>query len=343
VEQVAVLAYTFGGASVPLPVPLTHRQLASSALQLRHWLPESRPGDERFLAQQALYSTYGLTCLLHLGVYLGATLILLPDTDIPQILRTVQRLRPTYFPTTPKMVRELSVAPGVRGYGLASIRLCAVSGSPLPREIREKFERITRGRLIEAYGLTEAAGGVLAMPTTVRRRGVVGLPMSDTQVKVLDLNTGEEAGVDQIGELWVCGPQVFNGYDITDDTDEKQKKHLMQLNEARLQQGWLATGDMVSMDEDGFFTIIDRKRNIVMRDGHCIYPRQIEEVLFEHPAVALAFVALEADHNGLTSLRAKIMLHHSMTVTVDELFKYCAKRLHVCSLPDSITIGEIII
>lgn len=343
VEQVAVLAYTFGGASVPLPVPLTHRQLASSALQLRHWLPESRPGDERFLAQQALYSTYGLTCLLHLGVYLGATLILLPDTDIPQILRTVQRLRPTYFPTTPKMVRELSVAPGVRGYGLASIRLCAVSGSPLPREIREKFERITRGRLIEAYGLTEAAGGVLAMPTTVRRRGVVGLPMSDTQVKVLDLNTGEEAGVDQIGELWVCGPQVFNGYDITDDTDEKQKKHLMQLNEARLQQGWLATGDMVSMDEDGFFTIIDRKRNIVMRDGHCIYPRQIEEVLFEHPAVALAFVALEADHNGLTSLRAKIMLHHSMTVTVDELFKYCAKRLHVCSLPDSITIGEIIV
>jgi long-chain acyl-CoA synthetase len=343
VSQVAVLVYTFGSTEAPLPVPLNHRQLASGALQLRHWLPESRPGDERFLAQQALHSAYGLTCLLHLGVYLGATQILLPSTDLSQILRTVQRLRPTYFPTTPKMVRELSEEPGVRNYGLASIRLCAVSGGPLPREIREKFERITRGRLIEAYGLTEAAGSVLAMPTASRRKGAVGLPMPDTHVKVMDLSGNAQVGVDQIGELWVQGPQIFHGYDISDNIDAEQKLHLKQLNDTRLQQGWLATGDMVSMDEDGFFTIIDRKSNILLRKGHVIFPRQIEEVLYEHPAVAFALVVVQTDNEGGKGLQAKIMLHHSMKATEDELYKYCAKRLHVGSLPDRIMIGEVIV
>ena len=334
VQDVAAIAYTYGTTGTPLPVPLTHRNLASNALQLRHWLPESRPGDERFLAHQPFASAYGLTGLLHLAVYLGATLVLLPDNDVTQLLRTVRRTRPTYFPTTPRMVRHLTHTPGVRSFGLASIRVCAVSGSPLPQEIREEFEKITRGRLIEAYGLTEASPATLAMPLAARRQiGSVGLPLPDTRAKIVDLDHGDEAPVDSWGELWISGPQVFAGYD-----DPEGRRGA--LNAARLHDGWLATGDIASMDEDGFFTVIDRKENMLLRSGQRVFPRQVEEVLFEHPAIALAQVRREHDEEGVIHLRARVILHRNMRLTLDELFEYCAKRLHASALPDSIEIEE---
>ena len=332
IEDIAAITYTYGTSGNPLPVPLSHLNLAANALQLRHWLPESRPGDERFLAQQPFASAYGLTGLLHLAVYLGATLVLLPDTDIAQLLRTVRRTRPTYFPTTPRMVRHLTHTQGVRSYGLASIRVCAVSGSPLPQEIREEFEKITRGRLIEAYGLTEASPAALAMPVAARRHiGSVGLPLPDTEARIIDLDHGGPAGSDVFGELWLRGPQVFAGYDGT--AGAKQQA-------VRLQDGWLATGDIAAMDEDGFFTVIDRKDNMLMRNGHRVFPRQIEEVLFEHPAIALARVRREPDDEGVIHLRARVVLHRNMRATLDELLKYCAKRLHDSALPDSIDIEE---
>lgn len=334
VRDVAAIAYTYGSTGTPLPVPLTHRNLAANALQLRHWLPESRPGDERFLAHQPFASAYGLTGLLHLAVYLGATLVLLPGNDVAQLLRTVRRTRPTYFPTTPRMVRHLAHTPGVRGFGLASIRICAVSGSPLPQEIREEFEKITRGRLIEAYGLTEAAPAALAMPLAARRQiGAVGLPLPDTLARIVDLDHGGEAAVDTWGELWISGPQVFAGYDDADG------KHAA-LSASRLHEGWLATGDIASMDEDGFFTVIDRKDNMLLRNGQRVFPRQVEEVLFEHPAVALAQVRREFDEEGVPHLRARIILHRNMRLTLDEVLEYCAKRLHAGALPDSIEIEE---
>ena len=334
VGDVAAISYTYGTSGTALPVPLTHRNLASNALQLRHWLPESRPGDERFLAHQPFASAYGLTGLLHLAVYLGATLVLLPGNDIPQLLRTVRRTRPTYFPTTPRMVRHLTHTQGVRSYGLASIRICAVSGSPLPQEIREEFEKITRGRLIEAYGLTEASPAVLAMPLAARRQiGSVGLPLPDTEARIVDLDHGDDAAVDTWGELWIRGPQVFAGYD---DLDGKRNA----LNAARLHEGWLATGDIASMDEDGFFTVIDRKDNMLLRNGVRVFPRQVEEVLFEHPAIALAQVRREQDEEGVTHLRVRVLLHRNMRITLDELFEYCAKRLHAGAVPDSIEIEE---
>ena len=334
VDDVAVIAYTYGTAGTSLPVPLTHRNLAANALQLRHWLPESRPGDERFLALQPLSTAYGLTGLLHLGVYLGATLILLPVTDIGQLLKTVKKMRPTYFPTVPRLVRQLAHTPGVRRYGLASIRVCAVSGSPLPQEIREAFEKITRGRLIEAYGLTEASPAVLAMPLAARRQvGAVGLPLPDTEVEIVDLDSGLPALPDTPGELWVRGPQVCAGYDSPNGEFD-------QITAARFKDGWLATDDIARMDEDGFVTVIDRKENMLMRNGQRVFPRQVEEALFEHPAVALAQVRRDMDGHGEGQLHARVFLHRNMRTTPEELLKYCAKRLHPSALPDSITVEQ---
>ncbi|MEC5218271.1 long-chain acyl-CoA synthetase [Actimicrobium sp. GrIS 1.19] len=332
IGQIAVIVYTWGNGGNGLPVPLSHGNLASNALQLRHWLPESRPGDERFLAQQPLSTAYGLTGLLHLAVYLGATMILLPDDELPQLLRTVRKMRPTYFPTTPEIVRQLAHSPGVRRYGLASIRVCAVSGSPLPREIREEFEKITRGRLFDAYGLTEASPAVLAMPLAARHlSGVVGVPLPDTEVRIVDLDSGMVLGADGQGELQVRGPQVFAGYGGRD-------QRLLALSTQRLHDGWLATGDIASMDEDGYVSIIDRRKNMLVRSGHRVFPRQIEEILFEHPAVASARVRFESDEVGVMHLRATVVLHRNMVISETELLEYCAKRLHASALPDSICV-----
>ena len=336
VEDVAAIVYSYGRSGTPLPIPLTHRNLAANALQLRHWLPEARPGAERFLAQQPLSLAYGLTGLLHLGVYLGATLILLPETDIPLLLRTIKKLQPTYFPTTPHIIQQLAHTPGVRRFGMASIRVCAVSGAPLALEIREMFEKITRGRLVEAYGLAEASPAVLAMSLAGRRQsGVVGLPLPDTEAKIVDLDSGDTLEPDQIGELWVRGPQVFSGYSGADVRSASAASARV------LRDGWLATSDIASMDENGFFTIIDRKENMLIRNGHRVFPRQIDDVLYEHPAIAYAHVKKETDEQGLVHLRASVTLHRNLAATEAELMKYCAKRLHPSALPDCITVEHL--
>ncbi len=335
VDDVAAIVYSYGRSGPPLPIPLTHRNLASNALQLRHWLPESRPGAERFLAQQPLSLAYGLTGLLHLGVYLGATLILMPENDVPLLLKTIKKLQPTYFPTTPNIIQRIANTPGVRRFGMASIRVCAVSGAPLALEIREMFEKITRGRLVEAYGLAEASPAVLAMPLAGRRQsGVVGLPLPDTEAKILDLDSGETVEPDQLGELWVRGPQVFSGYGGADPKSASASARV-------LRDGWLATGDIASMDENGFFTIIERKENMLVRDGQRVFPRQIEEILYEHPAIALAQVKREPDEHGVIRLRALVKLHRNLAATEEELMKYCAKRLHQGALPDDITVESL--
>jgi long-chain acyl-CoA synthetase len=332
VDNVAAIVYSFGRSGPPLPIPLTHRNLASNALQLRHWLPESRPGEERFLAQQPLSLAYGLTGLLHLGVYLGATLILIPETHIPQLLKTIKKLQPTYFITTPPIIQQLARTPGVRKFGLASIRVCAVGGAPLPLEIREMFEKITRGRLVEAYGVAEASPAVLAMPLAGRRQsGVVGLPLPDTEAKIVDLDSGNTVEAEQVGELWVRGPQVFAGYDGSNS--EKSARATTRI----LHDGWLSTGDIASMDENGFFTVIERKENMLLRNGLRIFPRQIEDTLYEHPAIALARVQREKDAQGAVRLHALVRLHRNLSTTEEELMKYCAKRLHPGALPDSIS------
>ncbi len=334
VENLAAIVYSYGRSGTALPIPLTHRNLTSNALQLRHWLPEARPGAERFLAQQPLSLAYGLTGLLHLGVYLGATLILLPETNIVQLLKSIKKLQPTYFPTTPDIIQQLAYTPGVRRFGLASIRVCAVSGAPLALEIREMFEKITRGRLVEAYGLAEAAPAVMAQPLAGRRQSnVVGLPLPDTEAKIVDLDSGATLGPDQVGELWVRGPQVFAGYG-GDTTKNDRATSLI------LQDDWLLTGDIASMDEYGFFTIIERKQNMLLRDGQRIFPRQIEDALYEHPAIAYARVHKETDTLGVVRLNAIVTLHKNLAATDEELMKYCTRRLHPLTLPDSISVEQ---
>lgn len=192
--------------------------------------------------------------------------------------------------------------------------------------------------------MTEASPAVLAMPLSARRNpGVVGVPLPDTEVKIVDLDTDADLPSDVMGELWVRGPQVFSGYDHAHADLSVQSATALNLfakkiSNERLRDGWLATGDVASIDEDGFVSIIDRKSNMFIRGGQRVFPRQIEEILFEHPAVAVVHVKWSPDEEGIHHLRAEILLHRNMHVTVEELLKYASKRLHADALPDSIAI-----
>lgn len=340
VDDLAVIAYTSGTTgATPTGVMLTHAALASNALQLRHWSPELRPGDERILAVVPFSHSYGLTAGIHTGAMIGATLILLPRFDIEEVLRTIARERPSIFPGVPLMFQNLALFPGVRKFGIASIRLCISSGSPLPVEVQEEFEKLTRGRVVEAYGLTEAGPATHCFPFAGRRRhGSMGLPLPDTEAKIIDPETGTELGPEQPGELLVRGPQLMSGY-------WKRPNETARA----LRDGWLHTGDICRMDEDGFFYVIDRRKDILFAGGYPVYPRDIEEVLYEHPGVREAAVAADpawlavdaaatvgASGAAGAAIHAFVVPRAGTSVTAEDLLAHARKRLPAHAVPVSV-------
>jgi long-chain acyl-CoA synthetase len=331
-DALAVIAYTSGtsGAS-PAGVMLTHANLAANALQLRHWMPDARPGDERLLAVVPFSHAYGITGCVHFATLIGATLILLPRFDVLETLETIAARKPTLFPAVPMVFQALANFPGVRKYGVASIRLCVSSGAPLPLEVQEEFEKLTRGRVVEAYGLTEAGPATHVCPLGARRRpGSIGVPLPDTEARVIDPDTGEDVPPDAPGELIIRGPQVMRGYwNRPEDTA------------AALKHGWLHTGDIARVDEDGSFTVIDRKKDVIFSSGYPVYPRDIEEVLYEHPAVLEAAVVGLPRWTQAQAVHAFVVRRREMRSGTDklsaELLIHAGRRLAAHAVPASIT------
>ncbi|MBL8381953.1 MAG: alpha/beta fold hydrolase [Burkholderiales bacterium] len=309
-NSLAVIAYTSGTTGAqPAGVMLTHANLAANALQLRHWTPEIRPGDERLLAIVPFSHSYGITGCLNIGVLVGATLILLPRFDVQETLETIAREKPTIFPGVPQMFQSLALFPGVRKYGIASIRLCVSSGSPLPLEVQEEFEKLTRGRVVEAYGLTEASPATHCNPLGGQRRhGSIGVPLPDTEARVVDAQTGAPLPPGEAGELVVRGPQLMAGY-----------WQRPAETAAALRDGWLYTGDVARVDEDGFFYVIDRRKDVIFAGGYPVYPRDIEEVLYEHPLVLEAAVVGLPEWQGAAAIRSFVVARPGSRLAADEL------------------------
>ena len=334
-ESLAVIAYTSGTTgAAPAGVMLTHANLAANALQLRHWTPELRPGDERVLAIVPFSHSYGITGCVNLAALVSATLILLPRFDVQETLETIAREKPTIFPGVPLMFQSLAHFPGVRKYGVASIRLCVSSGSPLPLEVQEEFEKLTRGRVVEAYGLTEAAPATHCNPLGAQRRhGSIGLPLPDTEAKIVDPDSGADLPPDTAGELIVRGPQLMRGY-------WQREGETAQA----LRAGWLFTGDIAKMDEDGYFYVIDRKKDVIFLGGYPIYPRDIEEVMYEHPGVLEAAVVGVPDWELGGAIRAFVVARPGSRLggakLLAELQTHLARRLPAHALPASLTITD---
>jgi long-chain acyl-CoA synthetase len=288
---------------------LSHRNLVANALQTRHWIPEAMDGVERFLCALPFSHSYGLCTALNVPIALGATLILQPRFEATALLKAIKKYSPTIFPGVPQMYVAIKDYPGVRRYGISSIKACISGSAPLPVEVQEAFEKLTRGRLVEGYGLTEASPVTHANPLNgLRKLGSIGIPLPSTQAKVVDLRrSGKEVPIGQIGELAVYGPQVMIGYWNNPHATRR----------AITPDGWLLTGDVAEVDSDGYFRIVARKADMwyPSKPGKPAFPRDVEEVLFEVPQVKeaavvaiagqpIAFVIAREDHPDAEALIA---------------------------------------
>ncbi|RUT28656.1 long-chain fatty acid--CoA ligase [Paenibacillus zeisoli] len=322
-EDLALIQYTGGTTGVAKGVMLTHMNLISNTVQAQLWFYRSRKANEKYLAALPFFHVFGLTVLLNLAIYNAGTLILLPRFEINQVLSTIDKLKPTIFPGAPTMYIAVINHPEVSRYDLSSINICISGAAPLPLEVQERFERITGGKLIEGYGLTEAS------PVThvnniweLRKSGSIGIPVPDTEARIVNALTGEDLPLGEIGELIVRGPQVMKGYWQRPDETA-----------ASLRDGWLYTGDLARMDQDGFFFILDRRKDLIIAGGYNIYPREVEEVLFEHPDVEEAVVAGTVDPYRGETVKAYIVLREGCTTTEAELKSFCKERLAVYKVP----------
>lgn len=329
-EDLALLQYTGGTTGVSKGAMLTHRNLVANTLQTYEWIRGFSDGEHRVLAALPFFHVYGLTAALNLGVAAGATLILMPRFQAGELLKLVQRYRPTLFPGAPTMYVAVNNHPDVRKYDLRSIRACISGAAPLPVEVQNRFEALTGARLVEGYGLTEASPVTHANPLQGRRVvGSVGVPFPDTDVRIVNPETGEEVPTGEVGELCVRGPQVMQGY--WNRPEETARV---------LRDGWLHTGDVARMDADGYCYIVDRLKEVIIAGGYNVYPREVEEVLYEHPAIVeAAVIGVPHEYRGET-VKAFVVPRPGASLSEQEVIEYCRTRLARYKVPTAVEFRE---
>ena len=332
--DLAVVIYTGGTTDTPKGVKLTHTNLVANAMQTRHWVPDVAYGKEKILSVVPLLHSYGMTSAMNVPILLGATMILLPVFEVEQVLEHIQTYKPTLFPGVPSMYTALNQAPDVRQYGLSSIEACISGGAPLPIEVQEAFEKLTHARLVEGYGLTEASPITHANPIKGERKtGSIGVPLPNTDAKIIDLVTGEDLPPGNIGELVVRGPQVMQGYWGDDST--------VNDSDSVVRDGWLYTGDVAVMDADGYFQIISRKRDAITAGDYSVYPRDVEEVLYENNKVMeVAVVGVSTDVGSDQKVKAFVVPRPGTNLSKDELIALCRRRLEPYAVPWDIEFRE---
>ncbi len=328
-DDLALLQYTGGTTGTPKAVMLTHRNLVANTLQCQRWVPTLRDG-EIFLAAIPFFHVYGMSTCMNLAIRIGATLVLQPRFVVKDVLHGIQATRATIFMGVQAMYLAINNHSEVAKYDLSSITVCISGAGPLHAAVQERFEAITGGKLVEGYGLSESSPVTHCNPIHGKRKsGSIGMPVSDTQVKVVDPNTGADLPQGEVGELIVAGPQVMRGYwNRSEETA------------AVLRDGWLHTGDMARMDEEGFFFIVDRKKDMIKTRGENVYPREVEEVLFRHPKVAEAVVVGLHDLTAGEIIKAYIVLKAGETATIEEIGKFCRAELTNFKVPQRIEFRE---
>ncbi|NUR61182.1 MAG: AMP-binding protein [Catenulispora sp.] len=323
-RDLAVLQYTGGTTGRPKGAMLTHRNLVANAHQVRAWDPNAQPGRESVLCVLPLFHVYGLMLCVVTGVLLAGTLVLLPTFDPELVLDAVKHERPTVFPGVPPIYSKLLEHPKIGKYDLRSIRTCISGAMRLPVDTIDAFQAATGGRLAEGYGMTESSPVTLANPLNSNSRpGTIGLPLPNTHVKIVDeFRQDRVLPIGAAGELVVFGPQLFQGY-----WNQEEETRLA------LRNGWLYTGDIGVMSPDGYVTLIDRKRDVVIASGFSVYPSEVEDILREHPAVYDAAVIGVPDPYRGENVKAVIQLAEGMSVSAEELDVFCHQHLVPYKVP----------
>ena len=322
-NDLALLQYTGGTTGYPKGVMLTHKNLIANTLMCDAWMYKCKKGEETILGILPFFHVYGMTTVLILSVMQQGKMVLLPKFDAEQALKTIDKQKPTLFPGAPTMYIGLLNHPDLAKYDLSSIKACLSGSAALPLEVQEKFEELTGGRLVEGYGLTETSPVTHANPIWDHRiNGSIGLPWPNTEAVILRSGESEVLPVGEIGEIAVKGPQVMKGY------WNRPEETAMTFAD-----GWFLTGDLGYMDEKGYFYVVDRKKDMIIAGGFNIYPREVEEVLYEHEAIQECIVAGIPDPYRGETVKAYIVLKEGKSVTDKELNEYCRKNLAAYKVP----------
>lgn len=322
-NDLALLQYTGGTTGFPKGVMLTHKNLVSNTLMGAHWLYNCKEGEEVVLGVLPFFHVYGMTAVMNLTVMQGYKMVIVPKFDIKMVFEAIKKHKVTLFPGAPTIYIALLNSPLLQQYDISSIRACISGSAPLPVEVQEKFEKITGGKLVEGYGLTESSPVTHSNFLWEKRvPGSIGVPWPDTDARIMSLETGESLPPGEIGEIVVKGPQVMQGY-----------WNKPEETAAVLQDGWLHTGDVGYMDEEGFFYIKDRKKDMIVASGFNVYPREIEEVLYEHEQVQeVVAIGVPDPYRGET-VKVFVVLKEDEVCSEEELDQFARKYLAAYKVP----------
>lgn len=322
-EDLALLQYTGGTTGLAKGVMLTHYNLVVNTTMCLNWMYKSKKGEERILAILPFFHVFGMTVVMNFSVMIGAKMIIVPKFDPKQVLKTIDKEKPTIFPGAPTIYIALLNHPELSKYDLSSIDACISGSAPLPVEVQDKFEKLTGGKLVEGYGLSETSPCTHSNFIWENRvRGSIGVPWPDTDATILSLEDGNPLPPNQVGEIAIKGPQVMKGY-----------WNLPEETQATFREDWFLTGDLGYMDDQGYFYVVDRKKDMVIAGGFNIYPREIEEVLYEHDKILEAVCAGIPDPYRGETVKAYIVLKEGEECTEEELNNFCREHLASYKVP----------
>jgi len=327
-DDTAFILYTSATTGKPKGVELSHRNVSCNVQQVKAWFPSFKDGKEIVVGCLPFFHSFGLTCALNLGIFYGYGDILVPLPEPKDILEAVAHHHPTYLPALPNFYNAVVNDPKLTKYDLKSLKGCFSGGSPLPLQTIRSFEQLNGVQICEGYGLTESSPVTHVNPIGGKTKvGTIGLPLPETDAKIVDTDdfTREITAPGVPGELCVKGPQVMKGY-----------RNLPDKTADALKDGWLLTGDVATVDEEGYFTIVDRKKDIIAAVADKVYPRDVEEVLFSHPKIQDACAIGVPAAAGGETVKAFVVLKKGETATKNEITSFCAKKLEAHKIPTAI-------
>ena len=335
-DDAAIFQYSGGTTGLPKCAIGTHRNLVANAIQFRKWLVNTEEGKENVLITIPLYHVYGMVLGMNLAVLLGAGMILIPDPrNLDNLLSQIERHHATIFPGVPNLYSAINrlIAVQEDRYDLSSIKACISGSATLSEQTKTEFERFTGGHLVEGYGLSEAPTATHCNPILGENRiGSIGLPLPDVECRIVDIETGVyDVPNGEIGELIVRGPQIMQGY-----YNKPAETELV------LRDGWLFTGDICRMDTEGYFYLIDRKKDVIKVGGFQVWPNAVEKVILENPKVQVAAVAGVFDQNKGELVKAWVVIKDGKTATELEIISWCKQYLTRYKVPTMIEFVDVL-
>lgn len=326
-EDVAVLQYTGGTTGTPKGAMLTHANLTANTAQIMAWGVNLKPGEESILGALPLFHVFAMTVVMNMAIELAAKILLIPRFKLIDALKLIDREKPTVLPAVPTIFTAMLHYPDFKSYDVSSLRFCISGGAPLPHEIKLQFEAVSGSKVVEGYGLSEASPVLTCNPVHMDPvAGSIGPPLPGTIVSLRDLDDPtKEVPQGERGELCAKGPQIMKGYWKKPAETEKQ-----------FVDGFLRTGDVAIMDKNGYFSIVDRIKDLIICSGYNVYPRRIEEAIYEHPAVEEVTVIGIPDAYRGEAPKAFIKLKAGMTATAADILKHLGPKISKIEMPAEI-------